>query len=525
MKIERTKNAVRNIAFGSVLKIYQILLPFVMRTVMIYFMGVQYLGLNSLFTSILQVLNLAELGIGNAMVFSMYKPIAEDDAEKICALMHMYKIYYRIIGLAIAVVGFFCLPIIPYLVKQDLPSGVNVYVLYLLNLSATVFSYWLFAYKNSLLQAYQRIDVVSKVTLATNTVQYLLQIFVLIVLRNYYAYLIVSLVMQIMTNIVTALVTTKMYPSYGAKGKLPKDDIKKINRRIRDLFTSKVGAVVLNSSDTIVISAFLGLTTLAIYQNYYFILTSVIGFVTIIFNACTAGIGNSLIVESKEKNYEDLNKITFIIAWIAGFCSICFLCLFQPFMDIWVGPDMKLEFGIVICLCVYYFVYEINQLLNTFKDAAGMWHEDRWRPLITSITNLGMNLILVNYMGLYGIILSTILSMVVIGSPWLLHNIFTVVFERKNLKQYVSKLGFYLLVTVLTAIMTYCLCTLIKGDMWIVMIGRTLLCIVFTNVMFFFIYRKRREFKESVVLADKIINGKFGMKIKVFFKFEPKKYL
>ena len=130
MKIERTKNAARNIVFGAMLKIYQILLPFVMRTVMIYFMGVQYLGLNSLFTSILQVLNLAELGIGNAMVFSMYKPIAEDDTEKICALMHMYKIYYRIIGLAIAGVGLFCLPIIPYLVKQDLPSGVNIYVLY-----------------------------------------------------------------------------------------------------------------------------------------------------------------------------------------------------------------------------------------------------------------------------------------------------------------------------------------------------------------------------------------------------------
>ena len=518
MKRERTKNAARNIVFGSMLKIYQILLPFVMRTVMIYFMGVQYLGLNSLFTSILQVLNLAELGIGNAMVFSMYKPIAEDDTEKICALMHMYKIYYRIIGLAIAVVGLFCLPIIPYLVKQDLPSGVNIYVLYLLNLSATVLSYWLFAYKNSLLQAHQRIDIVSKVTLATNTVQYLLQIFVLIVLKNYYIYLIMALVMQIVTNIVTAVVTTKMYPSYGARGKLPKEDIKKINRRIRDLFTSKVGAVVLNSSDTIVISAFLGLTTLAIYQNYYFILTSIIGFVTIIFNACTAGIGNSLIVESKEKNYDDLNEITFVIAWIAGFCSICFLCLFQPFMDIWVGPDMKLEFGIVICLCIYYFVYEINQLLNTFKDAAGMWHEDRWRPLVTSMANLGMNLLLVNYMGLYGVILSTVLSTVLIGSPWLLHNIFIVIFERKNLRPYLCKLLFYALVTVFTAIVTYCLCTLIRGNAWSVMIGRTVLCIVFPNVLYFFTYRKRREFKESIVLVDRITRGKFGIIIKALAK-------
>ena len=185
--------------------------------------------------------------------------------------------------------------------KSDIPKGMNIYVLYLLNLSATVLSYWLFAYKNSLLQAHQRVDIMSKVTFITNTIQYLLQFFVLVIIKNYYAYLIVSLFMQAVTNIITAVVVSKKYPNYKAEGKLSKDYIIKINQRIRDLFTSKLGAVVLNSSDSIVISAFLGLTTLAIYQNYYFILTSIIGFVTIIFNACTAGIGNSLIVETKEK--------------------------------------------------------------------------------------------------------------------------------------------------------------------------------------------------------------------------------
>ena len=141
----------------------------------------------------------------------------------------------------------------------------------------------------------------SKVTFITNTIQYLLQFFVLVIIKNYYAYLIVSLFMQAVTNIITAVVVSKKYPNYKAEGKLSKDYIIKINQRIRDLFTSKLGAVVLNSSDSIVISAFLGLTTLAIYQNYYFILTSIIGFVTIIFNACTAGIGNSLIVGNKRK--------------------------------------------------------------------------------------------------------------------------------------------------------------------------------------------------------------------------------
>ena len=220
MKIDRTKNAIRNIVFGGVLRIYQIVVPFIMRTVMIYFMGVQYLGLNSLFTSILQVLNLAELGVGSAMVYSMYKPISEDDSQTICALMHLYRTYYRWIGLIIAAVGVSMTPFIPKLIKSDLPEGINVYVLYLLNLSATVLSYWLFAYKNSLLQAHQRIDITSKVTLVTNTVQYIIQILVLIVLRNYYAFVVVMLATQAMTNIITAIVVTKMYPNYKAKGRL-----------------------------------------------------------------------------------------------------------------------------------------------------------------------------------------------------------------------------------------------------------------------------------------------------------------
>ena len=204
MKINRTENAVRNILFGGILRVYQIVIPFVMRTVMIYCMGVQYLGLNSLFTSILQVLNLAELGVGSAMVYSMYKPIAEDDTDTICALMGLYRTYYQCIGLIIAVIGVGLTPFIPKLIKSDLPVGINIYALYLLNLSATVLSYWLFAYKNSLLQAHQRIDVTSKVTLITNTFQYVVQIFVLAVLKNYYIFVVVMILTLIMSTSISA---------------------------------------------------------------------------------------------------------------------------------------------------------------------------------------------------------------------------------------------------------------------------------------------------------------------------------
>ncbi len=511
MKIERTKNATRNIAYGVALKTYQILIPFLMRTAMIYFMGVQYLGLNSLFTSVLQVLNLAELGVGSAMVYSMYKPITEDDSDTICALLHLYRAYYNLIGLVIAVVGILATPFIPRLISGEVPNGINIYVLYLLNLAATVLSYWLFAYKNSLLQAHQRTDVTSKVTIFTSTIQYGLQLLVLCFFHNYYLYVIVALATQAITNIATAVVASRLYPRYKASGKLDTAVVKGINQRIRDLFTSKIGGVIVNSADTLVISAFLGLTVLAVYQNYYFILTAVTGLVEISFNACTAGIGNSLIVETKEKNYGDLKKFTFLIAWVSGFCACCFLNLYQPFMEIWVGKDLMLEFAAVICFCVYFFVYELNRLLNTYKDSGGIWHEDRFRPLVTAIANMGMNLMMVRVWGIYGVLLSTVLSMLFVGMPWILYNLFTTLFNKKLFSDYLKKLFFYTVTSVLACVASGVICNFVNLGLWTTLTIRLIICCIVPNIIFLAMYHGLPEFKQSIVLVDKMTKGKLKL--------------
>lgn len=512
MKIERTKNATRNIIFGTILKIYQIVMPFLIRTAMIYYMGVQYLGLDSLFASILQVLNLAELGVGSAMVYSMYKPIACDDANTICALMKLYRTYYRVIGLIIAVIGLAVTPFIPKLIKSDLPPELNVYVMYFLNLAATVFSYWLFAYKNALFSAHQRNDVVSKVTFGTSTFKYIMQLAVIFFIKDYYLYIIAIFVSQIMTNIITAAAATKMYPEYRPNGTLEKSMVKNINCRIRDLFTSKFGTVIVNSADTVVISAFLGLTVLAVYQNYYYILTSVIGIVDIVFVACTAGIGNSVIVETKEKNFNDLKKFTLLIAWIAGFCSCCLLCLYQPFMEIWVGKELMLGFPEVICFCVYYFVYEINRLLNTYKDAAGIWHEDRFRPLVTALANLVMNLIMVQFWGIYGVLLSTVLSTLFIGMPWILHNLFTVLFDKKHLPEYLRKLFFYVIVVLISCCVSYLICRFLVFGKWTTLIARTVVCLIVPNLIYFVFYHKCEEYRQCCDLLENVTHGKIRIR-------------
>lgn len=501
MKIERVKNTSRNMIYGAALQILKLVVPFFMRTAMIYLLGVEYLGLNSLFTSVLSVLNLAELGVGSAMVYSMYKPIAEDDTDKICALMGLYKEYYRIIGIVIFVLGMLLLPFIPELINGDIPADMNVYVLYILNLFATVFSYWLFAYKGSILQAHQRNDVVSKVTLATDSIKYLFQLLVLIITKNYYLYVIVILLSQILNNIATAFFAEKMYPQYRATGKLSRKEQKTINCRIRDLFTAKLGTVIVYSSDTIVISAFLGLRILAIYQNYYYLFTAVTAMITIIFTSVRAGLGNSIIVDNRAKVFADFKKFLLIIVWIAGFCSTCFLCLYQPFMELWVGRDLLMEFGVVVCLVIYFYVHCLNTFLNSYKDASGIWHEDRFRPLVEAVTNLILNIVLVNVIGLYGIVLSTIFSMLLVA-PWLIHNIFKLIFGREYIRKFLIRLAYYTVITFLTAALTYQLCGFITGNLIYVVIVRLTVCVLFTNVLLLIFYFKIPEFKQCVILAD-----------------------
>ena len=511
MKFDRTKNASRNMVFGIALKLYQILVPFVMRTAMIHLMGVQYLGLDGLFVSILSVLNLAELGVGTAMVYSMYKPIAIDDKKTICALMRLYKIYYRIIGLIVLVGGFILLPFIPNLISGGVPDGLNVYILYLLNLSATVLSYWLFAYKNCLLQAHQRADIVSKVTLVVHTLRYGFQFILLFAFKNYYYYLIVALLSQLMMNIVTSIIVDKMYPQYKAIGELEAEKRQDINHRIRDLFTAKIGAVIVDSVDTIVISAFLGLTVLGIYQNYFYILTAITGMINIVMTSCLAGIGNSIVVEKKEKVFEDMKVLTFIIAVIDGCCTACMLVLYQPFMELWAGKSNMFEMSAVICFCIYFYVKQINTLLNVYKDAAGIWHEDRFRPLFTALSNLVMNLIMVRFWGIYGVLLSTVISMVLIGMPWLLHNLFTVLYPQKLVICYLKQLLGQTLTTVAVCLIAYYLASFVSVAGIIGLLLKLLIAAFVGIVIYICIYRRKPEYIRAMRIMYRITRGRIPM--------------
>lgn len=505
MKIERTKNAARNVVFDGSLKMFNLIMPLVMRRIILYYLGVKYLGLSGLFNSILSFLNLAELGVGSAMIFSMYKPIAEDDTETICALMKLYRTFYRVIGLFIAVVGLAITPVLRNLVHGDVPPDVNLYILYYMNLASTVLTYWLFAYKNCLLHAHQRTDVGSKITLVINIVLNIVRVFVLVYFQNYYLYLGAQLVSQVAENIIKSIVVSRMYPNYSARGSLTKEKVRDITHRVRDLFTAKFSGVILNSADTLVISSFLGLVPLALFQNYFYIINALRGILYVFLAACKGGIGNSLVTESMDKNYYDLRKLSFMFNWIISLASTMLLCLYQPFMSIWMGEDYLLSLSCMFCFVLYLYVYEINRLITLYKDAAGIWHKDRFRPLVASLVNLGLNLATVRWLGLYGVVLSTVVSVVFIEIPWLLHNLFHEVFPKEKLLSYLFDLAKYVGATAVSFAAAWYLCSLYHAGKWAALVLNAAVSFIICNLVFFLLFSRSKLFRDSMRILKKTL--------------------
>lgn len=484
MFINRKKNIINGTFFGLILKTIQIVFPFFIRTIFIKYLGAEYLGLDSLFVAIFQVLNLAELGVSSALVFSMYRPIVDDDKEKICQLMNLYRKYYRIIGLIILIVGISIIPFLRELINGDVPETINLYIIYLMNLATTVLSYWLFAYRNSLLVAHQRNDVISIISIVISFFQYGIQAIILILFRNYYMYLIINISSQIVNNMVVAYISKRFFPEYSPKGSISENEKKEINGKIRDLFTSKIGAVINHSIDSIVISAFLGLEILAIYQNYYYIITAIMAMFTVFFNACTAGIGNSLIVNDENNNRKLLFNINHIVFLSINICCSCLLSVCQPFMKLWLGEKYMLDFPFVLFFTVYLIAEEAPRTLVVFKDAGGIWRHDRFRPLVTACINLCLNIILTQFIGLYGIIISTIVALLLVAYPWLICNINKRLFLI-DIKKYVLRLFLYILVICLSCISAYLISRVITFDSLVLSIILRFIVSGFVSTLFF----------------------------------------
>lgn len=411
MTLDKTKNTVRNTFWGFVNQILQNLLPFVTRTLLIKLLGSEYLGLNSLFSSILQILNLAEAGFGVAIVYSMYKPIAEDDKETICALLSLFRKIYRIVGTVITLAGLCVLPFLKYLIKSDYPSDVNIYILYCIYLANTSLSYFMFAYKNSLFNAFQRNDKLSQVDTFISILKPAAQIVLLLFFRNLYVYTVVIPLMTLAKNILVSFLASKVFPEYVCRGSVSKDVKKDIYKRVSGLFISKLSQTTRDSFDSIFISVFISLSAVTIYSNYYYIMNAVHGFLTIICTSMSAGIGNYVASESRKKSFGLLLDLNFLYLIIAGWCFICLMGLYQPFMYIWVGESLMFGKTELVLMCLYFYLLSCGDVIGSFSGAFGMWWDYKYCSIFETLGNLVLNFIFAKNFGIKGILLGTVINL------------------------------------------------------------------------------------------------------------------
>lgn len=505
MQNSRTDNAKRNIVSGVINKFIMLFMPFASRTVLIWVLGAEYLGLGSLFSSILQVLSMAELGFSSAVVFSLYEPIAQKDRDTIRALLNYYRKMYRIVGMVILIGGTIVLPFLPRLIHDDVPPGINLYVLYTIYLLNTVVSYFAYAYKSSLIIADQRQDIINYINLIICVIQCILQIVVLLVFKNYYLFAAVLIIFSILNNIIVAAVTSKRYPEFYCEGELSVEARERITKQIKGLAIGKFAKTARNSFDSIVLSIFCGLIEVAIYSNYYYVFTAVIGFITIILTSISAGVGNSIAVESIEKNYSDFKRFHFYISWIGSWSTICLFCLYQPFMEIWVGKKLMASNSVMLLFCVYFYITQIGQMRAVYAGAAGLWWEFRWLEIGEMVANLLLNFLLGYYWGMRGILLATIITVLLFSVIGITNLTYRYYFMRKS-TEYHRINTVYATVTIIVGLLTSFLCRMVHSEnkyLHIFICG--IICVVLPNMIFFLLCMNNSTCKEYIYILRKTI--------------------
>ncbi len=505
MRYERVRNTRRNALWGLLEKLVALLLPFLVRTALINTLGLSYGGVGGLFSSILQLLSLAEMGFSSAVIFSMYKPLAENDGDAVRALMNFYRKAYRYIGSGIFVAGLMITLVLHLLVKGDYPPGLNLGAVYMVYLANSCVSYFVYPECRALLSAVHHHDVLSKSAMGARIACCALQLAALLLAQSYALYLIVLPLSTLADGLICALCARRAYPEFRCRGDIVAEKKRDIREKIKGLLVHRVCGSTRNAFDSIFISAFLGLAQVGIYGNYFYILYSVRGMLDAVTQGMSAGVGNSVAVESVGKNWRDLMNLTFLYQWLCGFCTVCLLVLYQPFMRLWMGEDRMFGDGAVIAFSIYFYVWTMGDIKSQYADARGIWWKDRVRALTESLCNVLLNWVLVRTFGVVGVILATAVSILLVGFPWSVHILFKDYFGLSRLPGYLGAQLMFASVTALSSCLTWYASTLLPWEGFIGLAAKILLCLALPNLIYFLCYRKTSYFRGALPLIRSVL--------------------
>ena len=506
--MDYTKNAIRNIVWGLINNFVIILIPLINRTIIIHFLGSEFMGLDGLFTSILQMLNIAELGFSTAIVFSMYKPIAEKDSDTICALLSLYQRVYRIIGMVILLIGVSIIPILPKLIHGNIPDGINLYVLYLIFLGNTVLGYWMFAYKKSLILAHQRVDILSNIDSIVRLMGIGIQLVILLILKNYYYYILVMPLLTLADNFSVEYISKKLFPQYFCKGELSQEIKQDIWKRIKGLMIQKVCVKSRNSMDNIIISTFLGLLMVTAYGNYYCIMggiTSILGCFT---SAIRAGVGQSIVINSAEENHQNMLRFNFMYMWMSGVIVTILICIYQPLIALWVGESNLLPFYVTCAICVYFYSLCMGDVLSLYSSGAGLWWEGRYRGFVEAIMNIFLNIFLGKLWGVFGVVLATNIYIIIVNFLYGSTIVYRFYFKNKKIFLFYRKHLLYSIVALISSIISYSICDKVTVENFWGICIRCIISFVISNSVFWFLLRKQKEYYDSMTFVQNFLKDK-----------------
>lgn len=486
-RIERTK---KNFIYAVILQISKILLVFINRIIFVKILGPVYLGINGLFSNVLSMLSVADLGITTAMMYSLYKPLAENDEDKVSMYIHYFKKVYNIIAVVVLALGIMLIPFLKYIV--NLPENVNnIYLYYMILVLNTSLTY-LYVYKTTLLSADQKMFIISKYDTIFQFVMFIMQIVVLLTTKSFILYLLSNLVCTLLGNIFKAREADKLYPYLKKENKgINKEERKSVFTNIKSLFLYKIGGVIQSNTDNILISIFVGTIAVGYYSNYSTIILTITSFLTLIFTSVKASVGNYVNTQSVKEQFKMYNILEIFNFWLVGFCFICFIELIPPFIEICFGKEYLLSQSVLIWASLNFYTANIRQTLWTYRETTGMYNNSiKYVTLVTAIINVILSIILGKYFALDGIIAATVISRMVYAwwkEPKIIFNRYF----KESSKGYFVKYILRLVYTIVILIIIHSICSFVQiGNIYANFIIKALITGILTLILLILPYIK-----------------------------------
>jgi len=503
MNSHRSSNSLKNAVIAVIMNIFTIVMGFVSQKIFVITLGKEYLGLNGLFSNVLSILAVVELGFGSAIIYHLYKPVAQNDRKMIKVLMKFYQKIYRIIAFIIFILGLVVMPFLKNIIGE-ISIKESIYVLFFLALIDIVVSY-LLTYKRSILYANQKNYVTNIVHIGYIVFMNIFEIILLLLTHNYFIYLLTKIIFRFLENVIISILANKMYPFILEKNEDELDDeVKKdIFQKVKGLLFHKIGGSLVLGTDNIIISKFIGVVSVGLYSNYNLIINAVSTLFSQIFTSITSVVGNLLIENDSKKSYNIFSKMLFLNSWMYSWAGTCILCLMQPFISLWMGKDYLLPYSVLIVLVINFYIQGMKKTSNTFKEAAGIFYEDRFVPLIESAVNIIVSIILAKKFGLIGVFIGTFLSSMVL----FLYSYPIFVYKRLFKRKYTDFLKehiFYLIISIFVMFITVFVVSKIHIENIVInLLINLIVCMILPNFINLIIFGRRNEFKYYINMTKK----------------------